>query len=436
MAAGSVEVVEVLALVGDGRVVGWPGPVPGAGARQHPLGQVDAEHRRRARVAPPTGRTSRTRNRGPRPDGPADVADQRPQRRPLGRGDQPVDRAGQLRVAVEEGLVVVDVLRHGANVPPASDAEPRCFTAAPPEPACPRPSVGVRATHLRGSLEPACLGHRTMAPATQVRPTAKAASTTSGSGAPTAPPCAIIEGCRLASVAQVTDGMVGDDRAAVVWAVFAVQTAAGKLVTERMSRGEEPTVTDELLVAIRAEWEAAGRPIVRPHTHRDEVTFADGTTVVGVRFLVDDPYKRDQAADVRALPRSALGPAVGPRPSPVGRLRCARCHRAARRARGRAGPLASRRARRGGLPRRARAHRHRSGVPRSADRNASGRGCRVGPRRVLREGGRDRRAACVRRRVPSGTRHGPGHVQTGVSWGTGGGPHHARSPAPRTGVAW
>lgn len=93
----------------------------------------------------------------------------------------------------------------------------------------------------------------------------------------------------------MTDDIVGDDRAAVVWAVFSVQTAAGKLVTERMSRDEEPTVTDELLVAIRAEWEAAGRPIVRPHAHRDEVTFADGTTVVGVRFLVDDPYKRDQA---------------------------------------------------------------------------------------------------------------------------------------------
>jgi hypothetical protein len=88
--------------------------------------------------------------------------------------------------------------------------------------------------------------------------------------------------------------MVGDDRAAVVWAVFSVQTAAGKLVAERMSRGEEPAVTDELLVAIRAEWEAAGRPIVQPHAHRDEVTFADGTTVVGVRFLVDGPYIRDR----------------------------------------------------------------------------------------------------------------------------------------------
>ena len=115
------------------------------------------------------------------------------------------------------------------------------------------------------------------------------------------------------SPAHVTDGIVGDDRAAVVWAIFSVQTAAGKLVTERMSRGEAPPVTDELLVAIRAEWEAAGRPIVRPHAHRDQVMFADGTTVVGVRFLVDDPYRaRRPRADVRALPRSVLGTAVGP----------------------------------------------------------------------------------------------------------------------------
>jgi len=95
---------------------------------------------------------------------------------------------------------------------------------------------------------------------------------------------ASLEVCRQqSSPAHVADGIVGDDRAAVVWAVFSVQTAARKLVTERMSRDEEPTVTDELLVAIRAEWEAAGRPIVRPHAHRDEVMFADGITVVGVR---------------------------------------------------------------------------------------------------------------------------------------------------------
>lgn len=95
----------------------------------------------------------------------------------------------------------------------------------------------------------------------------------------------------------MTDSLIGENRAAVVWAVFAVQTPAGERVTERMSRGEDPAVTDELLVAIRAEWEAAGRPVVWPHTHRDEVTFADGTTVVGARFLVDHPYEPDRAPD-------------------------------------------------------------------------------------------------------------------------------------------
>ncbi len=64
----------------------------------------------------------------------------------------------------------------------------------------------------------------------------------------------------------MTEGMIGDNRAAVVWAVYSVQTAAGKLVTERMSRGEDPVVTDELLVAIRTEWEAAGPSSGPTHT--------------------------------------------------------------------------------------------------------------------------------------------------------------------------
>jgi hypothetical protein len=92
----------------------------------------------------------------------------------------------------------------------------------------------------------------------------------------------------------MSDELTGDDRAATVWAVFSTLTPAGRRVAERMSRGEERAVTDELLVAIREEWQAAGRPIVHPHVHRDPVTLVDGTTVVGVRFLVDDPYWREE----------------------------------------------------------------------------------------------------------------------------------------------
>jgi len=92
---------------------------------------------------------------------------------------------------------------------------------------------------------------------------------------------------------RVIDELAGDDRAAVVWAVT-TQTAAGKHVAERLSRGERPAVTDALLVAIREQWQATGRPILHPHVHRDAVTFADGTTVIGARFLVDDPYTSDE----------------------------------------------------------------------------------------------------------------------------------------------
>lgn len=86
-----------------------------------------------------------------------------------------------------------------------------------------------------------------------------------------------------------------DDRAALAWAVFATLTPSGKRVAERMSRGDQPPVTDDLLRSIRQDWQAAGRPIVRPHEHRDAVTFADGTTVVGARFLVEHPYATEAA---------------------------------------------------------------------------------------------------------------------------------------------
>jgi hypothetical protein len=89
--------------------------------------------------------------------------------------------------------------------------------------------------------------------------------------------------------------MGSDDRAAVAWAVFAMLTPSGRRVADRMSRGDHPSVTDELLRTIRREWQAAGRPIVQPHVHRDAVTFTDGTTVFGARFLVEDPYASDEA---------------------------------------------------------------------------------------------------------------------------------------------
>ena len=68
----------------------------------------------------------------------------------------------------------------------------------------------------------------------------------------------------------------------------------GRLVAERVRRGKQAMSVDEL-VAIRHEWEAAGRPTYEPHVHRTAVHFDDGTAVTGVSFLGDDPYRRDTA---------------------------------------------------------------------------------------------------------------------------------------------
>src|SRR5262245_29359756 len=92
----------------------------------------------------------------------------------------------------------------------------------------------------------------------------------------------------------MADVLPGDDRAAVSWALSR-QTPAGKRVAERVSRAEQRAVTDELLLAIREEWQGAGRTLPSPHVPRDAVTLADGTTVIGARFLVEDPYNPDEA---------------------------------------------------------------------------------------------------------------------------------------------
>jgi hypothetical protein len=104
---------------------------------------------------------------------------------------------------------------------------------------------------------------------------------------------------------DLAEDLVDDDRAAVMWAVFSKLTRAGRGVAKRMSRGEQQPVSEDLLVAIRDEWHEAGRPIVHPHTHRDPITFADGTTVIGARFLVPEPYTPDEGSCPQEWCRSA-----------------------------------------------------------------------------------------------------------------------------------
>jgi hypothetical protein len=94
-------------------------------------------------------------------------------------------------------------------------------------------------------------------------------------------------------VRLVVQEMTPEDQAAVGWAVTA-GSPTGRLVRERVERGEDP-LTGADLVAIREEWAAAGRPSPEHHVHRTVVELADGTVVTGVSFLGGDPYARDAA---------------------------------------------------------------------------------------------------------------------------------------------
>jgi hypothetical protein len=85
------------------------------------------------------------------------------------------------------------------------------------------------------------------------------------------------------------------DQAAVGWAV-SVGSPTGRLVAERLRRGEKALEVEDL-ARIRGEWAAAGRPGPQVHVHRTAVELADGTSVTGVSFVGGDPYIRDPAPD-------------------------------------------------------------------------------------------------------------------------------------------
>ena len=88
------------------------------------------------------------------------------------------------------------------------------------------------------------------------------------------------------------DELTAEDRAALGWAVSSDNELTTGLV-ERV-RGGGPGVTHGELAAISAQWQAAGRPPPERHVHRTRLTFEDGTTVIGVSFVADDPYARDE----------------------------------------------------------------------------------------------------------------------------------------------
>lgn len=87
--------------------------------------------------------------------------------------------------------------------------------------------------------------------------------------------------------------LTGDVALALGWAVSTEQPLAVAIRDRVRSGGHR--VTRAEVDAVRAAWEAAGRPVNQRHIHRTPVRIADGATVTGVTFLGDDPYGRESA---------------------------------------------------------------------------------------------------------------------------------------------
>ncbi|HZN14242.1 MAG TPA: protein-tyrosine phosphatase family protein [Acidimicrobiales bacterium] len=92
------------------------------------------------------------------------------------------------------------------------------------------------------------------------------------------------------------DELTDDDRSALAWAA-STENPVAVAIAIRLRSGADANASVSELTAMRRDWEAAGGPQPEPHVHRTLVRFADGTTVMGVRFLGDDPYVRADPPD-------------------------------------------------------------------------------------------------------------------------------------------
>jgi len=91
------------------------------------------------------------------------------------------------------------------------------------------------------------------------------------------------------------DQLTPEDLSALRWAHTAgrnggVSTTAD---VEIGPSGEPVGIRASVVASILSDWEAAGRPQPEHHIHRTAVTLVDGTRVVGVTFVADNPYRRD-----------------------------------------------------------------------------------------------------------------------------------------------
>ncbi len=88
--------------------------------------------------------------------------------------------------------------------------------------------------------------------------------------------------------------LTADDQSALAWAASTEHPIAVATIL-RLRSGDGAGISRAALGQIRQDWETGDRPSPRAHVHRTLVRFADGTTVMGVRFLGDDPYDREVA---------------------------------------------------------------------------------------------------------------------------------------------
>ncbi len=81
------------------------------------------------------------------------------------------------------------------------------------------------------------------------------------------------------------------DRAALFWAASTEHHIVAAII-ERAQSGSQGVLAEEL-ETIRGDWNRAGRPPPPDrHVHRDRVILPDGTAIIGVTFVDDDPYTR------------------------------------------------------------------------------------------------------------------------------------------------
>lgn len=86
--------------------------------------------------------------------------------------------------------------------------------------------------------------------------------------------------------------LTSDDLSALGWAFAARQNAGEDVPSEPVrTPSGAPGIRASVVAATRAEWDAAGRPKHDPH--RTPVTLIDGTQVVGVTLVAEDPYTRE-----------------------------------------------------------------------------------------------------------------------------------------------